>query len=169
MICQRSFDTMTKNIVLKTRCSLTCVSVRFKDNARFNLSQTDKYLVVLNLFSNDTNCSYVKAVLALRGLEDFESLERFLRDLPQINVKIQFDGLINILHCPIYLAAEDDDDEGWLLLSTDAASSSISISKYILCIFILYLINKCWPIVAKKDNYLNNHLVSFLRIRTSVL
>ena len=30
------------------------------------------HLVVLNLFSSDTSCSYVKAVLALLGLADFE-------------------------------------------------------------------------------------------------
>lgn len=46
----------------------TWVSVKLRLNARFNLSQTDKYLVVLNLFSNATNCSYVNAVLALLGL-----------------------------------------------------------------------------------------------------
>ncbi len=36
---------------------LTCVSVSDNDNARLSLSQTDKYLVCLNLFSNATNCS----------------------------------------------------------------------------------------------------------------
>lgn len=46
---------------------LTCVSVRLRLKAKLSLSQTDRYLVVLNLFSRDTNCSYVKAVLALQG------------------------------------------------------------------------------------------------------
>lgn len=49
-----------------------CVSVRFKDRARFSLSQTDKYLVVLNLFSRATNCSYVNAVLARLGFPPFD-------------------------------------------------------------------------------------------------
>lgn len=53
---------------------LTCVSVSLSDNAKFNRSQTDKYRVVLNLFSSETNCSYVKAVLALLGLPDLPSL-----------------------------------------------------------------------------------------------
>lgn len=44
---------------------LTWVSVRLRLKAKFNLSHTDKYRVVLNLFSNDTSCSYVKAVRAL--------------------------------------------------------------------------------------------------------
>lgn len=35
----------------------TCVSVRLKLRARFSLSQTDRYRVVLNLFSRETNCS----------------------------------------------------------------------------------------------------------------
>lgn len=43
----------------------TWVSVRLRLRARFKRSQTDKYRVVLNLFSKDTNCSYVKAVRAL--------------------------------------------------------------------------------------------------------
>lgn len=36
---------------------LTCVSVRDSDNARLSRSQTDRYLVCLNLFSKATNCS----------------------------------------------------------------------------------------------------------------
>ena len=36
---------------------LTCVSVRLRESAKFSLSQTDRYLVVLNLFSRATNCS----------------------------------------------------------------------------------------------------------------
>lgn len=43
----------------------TWVSVRLKLKAKFSLSHTDRYRVVLNLFSNETNCSYVNAVLAL--------------------------------------------------------------------------------------------------------
>ncbi|PSN52463.1 hypothetical protein C0J52_14989 [Blattella germanica] len=45
----------------------TCVSVNDRDNAKFSRSQTERYLVVLNLFSRATNCSYVNAVRALRG------------------------------------------------------------------------------------------------------
>lgn len=45
--------------------SLTCVSVRLRLNARLRRSHTDKYRVVLNLFSNETSCSYVNAVRAL--------------------------------------------------------------------------------------------------------
>ena len=52
-----------------------CVSVKFKDNAKFSLSQTDKYLVDLNLFSSATSCSYVKAVRALLGLHRLVSSE----------------------------------------------------------------------------------------------
>lgn len=47
---------------------LTCVSVKRRESARFSLSQTDRYLVVLNLASSATNCSYVNAVRARRGL-----------------------------------------------------------------------------------------------------
>lgn len=73
---------------------ITCVSVRLSESAKFKRSQTDKYLqkkliamkkkhlrletktkqkliwylVVLNLFSSATNCSYVNAVRARRGL-----------------------------------------------------------------------------------------------------
>ena len=47
----------------------TCVSVSDNERARFNRSQTDKYLVCLNLFSNATNCSYVNAVRARRGFD----------------------------------------------------------------------------------------------------
>lgn len=36
---------------------LTCVSVRLRLNARLRRSHTDKYRVVLNLFSSETNCS----------------------------------------------------------------------------------------------------------------
>ena len=36
---------------------LTCVSVRLSESAKLSLSQTDKYRVVLNLFSRATNCS----------------------------------------------------------------------------------------------------------------
>jgi len=43
----------------------TCVSVRLRLSAKFNRSHTDRYRVVLNLFSSDTSCSYVNAVLAL--------------------------------------------------------------------------------------------------------
>jgi len=46
----------------------TWVSVRLKDKARFSLSHTDRYRVERNLFSRATSCSYVKAVLARRGL-----------------------------------------------------------------------------------------------------
>jgi len=42
--------------------------VRPSERARLSLSQTDKYRVDLNLFSKATSCSYVKAVLARRGL-----------------------------------------------------------------------------------------------------
>ena len=42
--------------------------MRFNDSARLSRSQTDRYLVCLNLFSNATSCSYVNAVLARRGL-----------------------------------------------------------------------------------------------------
>ena len=47
-----------------------------------SLSHTDRYRVVLNLFSRATNCSYVKAVLALRGLPSLDpfSLDRFRFD-----------------------------------------------------------------------------------------
>lgn len=44
----------------------TCVSVKLRLKAKLRRSHTDKYRVVLNLFSNDTNCSYVNAVLALK-------------------------------------------------------------------------------------------------------
>lgn len=44
---------------------LTWVSVRLRLNARLRRSHTDKYRVVLNLFSKDTSCSYVNAVRAL--------------------------------------------------------------------------------------------------------
>lgn len=50
---------------------LTCVSVRLKLSARLRRSQTERYRVVLNLFSSDTNCSYVKAVRALLGEKGF--------------------------------------------------------------------------------------------------
>ena len=57
----------------------TWVSVKLRLSARFSLSHTDKYLVVLNLFSKATNCSYVKAVLARRDLDALLlSLSRFL-------------------------------------------------------------------------------------------
>ena len=52
----------------------TCVSVKLRDRARFSLSHTERYLVVLNLFSRATNCSYVNAVRARRG---------FPADLPE--------------------------------------------------------------------------------------
>lgn len=51
---------------------LICVSVRFSDKARLSLSHTDRYRVVLNLFSRATSCSYVKAVLARRGFPPLE-------------------------------------------------------------------------------------------------
>ena len=54
---------------------MTCVSVSDNDNARFKRSQTDKYLVCLNLFSNATNCSYVNAVRARRGFEGLSVVE----------------------------------------------------------------------------------------------
>lgn len=60
---------------------LTCVSVRRRERAKLSRSQTDRYLVVLNLFSSDTSCSYVKAVLALLGLPDFPSLLLILAPL----------------------------------------------------------------------------------------
>lgn len=42
----------------------TWVSVKLSESARFSRSQTDRYRVVLNLFSRATSCSYVKAVRA---------------------------------------------------------------------------------------------------------
>lgn len=57
----------TVKVSKQTYHILTCVSVRLKLNARLSLSQTDRYRVVLNLFSNDTSCSYVKAVRALKN------------------------------------------------------------------------------------------------------
>lgn len=53
---------------------LTWVSVRLKLSARLRRSHTERYRVVLNLFSNETSCSYVKAVLAL---EEFGLLLAF--------------------------------------------------------------------------------------------
>lgn len=61
---------------------VTCVSVRRSVRAKLSLSQTDKYLVVLNLFSNATNCSYVKAVLALLGFPALLSFDNFFFLLP---------------------------------------------------------------------------------------
>lgn len=64
----------------------TCVSVRLNESAKFSLSQTDRYLVLLNLFSKATSCSYVKAVLALLGFPSFERSEavRFLFDFEAV-------------------------------------------------------------------------------------
>ena len=42
------------------------------DNAKLSLSQTERYRVVLNLFSSETSCSYVNAVRALLGLADLD-------------------------------------------------------------------------------------------------
>lgn len=60
----------------------TCVSVRLSERAKLSLSQTDRYLVLLNLFSRATSCSYVNAVRARLGLPSFERSEplRFLFD-----------------------------------------------------------------------------------------
>ena len=46
--------------------------------ARLSRSQTDKYLVCLNLFSNTTNCSYVNAVRRRRRL--FDNLSELVDD-----------------------------------------------------------------------------------------
>lgn len=62
---------------------LTCVSVSDSDNARLSLSHTDRYLVVLNLFSSATSCSYVKAVRARRGLPPW--LFPPLDELPELS------------------------------------------------------------------------------------
>lgn len=56
----------------------TCVSVKLRDRARFSLSHTDRYRVARNLFSRATSCSYVKAVLARRGLAHAWSTRRRL-------------------------------------------------------------------------------------------
>lgn len=66
---------------------LTCVSVKLNDIARFKRSHTERYRVVLNLFSKATSCSYVNAVLARRGLPSlpFLSVERF-RFFPKVEV-----------------------------------------------------------------------------------
>ena len=50
----------------------TWVSVRFNESARLSLSHTERYLVVLNLFSKATSCSYVNAVRARRGFPALE-------------------------------------------------------------------------------------------------
>lgn len=54
----------------QTHHILTCVSVKLKLRARFSLSHTERYRVVLNLFSRETNCSYVNAVRALLSEEN---------------------------------------------------------------------------------------------------
>jgi hypothetical protein len=59
---------------------LTCVSVSDNDNARLSRSQTDKYLVCLNLFSNATNCSYVNAVRARRGFDGLSVVDELVDD-----------------------------------------------------------------------------------------
>ena len=59
---------------------MTCVSVSDNDNARLRRSQTDKYLVCLNLFSNATNCSYVNAVRARRGFEGLSLDDELVED-----------------------------------------------------------------------------------------
>lgn len=48
-----------------------------RERAKLSLSQTDRYLVVLNLFSRATSCSYVNAVLARLGLPALLSLADF--------------------------------------------------------------------------------------------
>lgn len=54
---------------------ITWVSVRLRLKARLRRSHTDRYRVVLNLFSSETNCSYVNAV---RALEIFIGLNYLL-------------------------------------------------------------------------------------------
>lgn len=70
--------------------------MRFNANARFSLSHTDKYLVVLNLFSNATNCSYVNAVRARRGLPCFEESDNF----PFISLPSAVSMSLTSLHAP---------------------------------------------------------------------
>ena len=64
----------------------TCVSVKLRLRARLSLSHTDKYRVVLNLFSKATNCSYVNAVLALLDFDDllFSLTRDLLLDLQSV-------------------------------------------------------------------------------------
>lgn len=59
---------------------MTCVSVNDNDNARLSRSQTDKYLVCLNLFSKATNCSYVNAVRARRGFDGLSAVDELVDD-----------------------------------------------------------------------------------------
>jgi hypothetical protein len=46
-----------------------------KESAKLSLSQTDKYRVVLNLFSRATSCSYVNAVLARLGFPKIQMIK----------------------------------------------------------------------------------------------
>lgn len=69
---------------------LTCCSDSWRDSARLSLSHTERYLVVLNLFSSETSCSYVKAVRALLDFPCFDDalvpLLSFVADGSELSV-----------------------------------------------------------------------------------
>ena len=108
---------------------LTCVSVRLNERAKLSLSQTDKYLVLLNLFSKATSCSYVKAVLALRGFPSFERSEplRFL---------LGFEAAVDLVSSSFWTM---DDSSSSLSFSV---IFSVSIQKELKCLSLIWSLKR---------------------------